>query len=633
MPDLAPTSISRPRSADLIPGYRLMEIVGKGGMGEVHKAQQLSLGRSVAIKLLASNLAGDPGFVARFEKEAAALATLSHPHIVAIVDKGKAADTYFLVMEFVAGPSLRELMRAPEFDVATALKIIVEMCRGIDYAHGRGVVHRDLKPENILIDEQAGRIAKVSDFGLAAFLDGEARPRFDVTATHVAMGTAAYMAPEQRVDAKNADHRADIYAMGVMLYEVLTGELPIGSYAEASTKRAGLDKRIDAIIDRCLKTNPADRYGRTADLLADLEPLAPTAGFTQPPKPLSPVERAVAVAKQTARTAGRFAAMGLVLISMGIIGLTVVRNMVHVGPAPWPGEALAGDLAHLNSFTLAGRVEDHPLSRVTKVAIGPDTLSVLDDGRPVTVEPGALLFEHPDSKAPVGRATFDLTEVEADSCHWNSRLLAETPSSDWKGTFRRALFGLSPDPRGALLLVGTAGRYVALVIGSPGTPVWLEWALGERRGAMVGLPSPEGPTKLELGIDSQGDLTAFVGEGVDKRPVGEPVRLGKEWRKVFGGLPKPAIGCIDGNCRFEESRFTTEREPPPPPIVVQNIPPPVLDEHEEANKGKVASAETHNKNSHTGTTSSKKEQHPTSKHTTRTESDHHVSGTAKKHPK
>src|SRR5262245_29801955 len=164
-----PTAISRPKPADFIPGYRLEKLVGKGGMGEVHQAVQLSLARTVAVKLLASELASDESFVARFEKEGAALATLRHPNIVSIVDRGKNESTYYLVMEFVDGPSLREVMRSPLLDHGQALRTMMQICKAIEYAHGRGVIHRDLKPENILFDEQAGGIAKVTDFGLAGF--------------------------------------------------------------------------------------------------------------------------------------------------------------------------------------------------------------------------------------------------------------------------------------------------------------------------------------------------------------------------------------------------------------------------------------------------------------------------------
>src|SRR5687768_16836963 len=130
-----------------IPGYRLEGFIGRGGMGEVHRATQLSLGRVVAIKLLSPALAGDQAFVARFEKEAATLAALSHPNIVTIVDKGATSFTYYLVMEHVSGPSLREIMAQPERDPIATIRMFLDICRGVEHAHRRSIIHRDLKPE------------------------------------------------------------------------------------------------------------------------------------------------------------------------------------------------------------------------------------------------------------------------------------------------------------------------------------------------------------------------------------------------------------------------------------------------------------------------------------------------------
>ncbi|WP_410477969.1 protein kinase domain-containing protein [Myxococcus sp. MxC21-1] len=239
MSSIDPTAISRPRSPDIISGYHLDKLVGSGGMGEVHKATQLSLGRTVAVKLLNPELAKDPSFIARFQKEAAALAALSHPHIVSIVDKGKTDTTYYLVMEFVDGPSLRELIREPQLDVMGALRRMLQICRAIEYAHGRGVIHRDLKPENILLDQQAGGIAKVSDFGLASFLeDASPSSRYALTSTHVSMGTLSYMAPEQRVDAKSADARGHLLA-GRHPLRVAHGRGAAGHVRPAVTAQAG----------------------------------------------------------------------------------------------------------------------------------------------------------------------------------------------------------------------------------------------------------------------------------------------------------------------------------------------------------------------------------------------------------
>src|SRR5262245_29206697 len=274
MPDS--TLVARPRPPDLIPGYRLETLIGRGGMGEVFRATQLSLGRTVAIKLLSTELAKDDASVARFDKEAAALAALSHPNIVAILDKGRAAETYFLVMEHIDGCSLRQVMRSPATpDVGASLRAALQVCRAMEYAHGRGVIHRDLKPENILFDEQAGGIPKVSDFGLAAFTDKDTPSRFHLTESHMAMGTFAYMAPEQRLDARKADHRADIYSLGVILFELLVGELPIGNFEPPSRRKPGLHRHVDMVVGRCLKSTPEERYQNTTELIADLEPVVP----------------------------------------------------------------------------------------------------------------------------------------------------------------------------------------------------------------------------------------------------------------------------------------------------------------------------------------------------------------------
>lgn len=560
MSELIPTAISRPRPHDIVPGYKLLELVGKGGMGEVHRAVQLSLERRVAVKLLASNLAQEAGFVARFEKEAAALAQLSHPNIVSIVDKGKACDTYYLVMEFVEGPSLRELQKNG-ITPAAALRALADVARAIDYAHGRGIVHRDLKPENILIDAQAGNIAKVSDFGLAGFLEGQPN-RFDVTATHVAMGTLAYMAPEQRVDAKNADARADIYSLGVMLYELLVGEPPMGSYSPPSAKVSGLDVRLDAVVERCLKPDPRDRYQKASELLADLEPSVQQ--LSVPPPSLTAVDRMRQAVRRAVRTATRTVEAVVVLAALSVLGAAVLRSRAPARPPELPAEAFDQELRDLSPVSVAARVENVGLVRRVRLGEGPDQLPLLPSGRPVTLAPPAIRIAH-ERRDPVGLAVLDLTEVPGQSVRLSARLRYAAPPLDLRGELRKAVFGEEPAPRVALALAGsTPARHAMIVVGPPGAPVALDWVFGDRRGVMLGPPSPAEGADAALEVDEKGNLRAFLGRGADRRAFGEPIALGPDWRKLFGRLPSPELGCAQANCGFREVSFEVERQPPPP---------------------------------------------------------------------
>jgi hypothetical protein len=246
-----------------IPGYRLFEILGKGGMGRVYRAMQISLERVVAIKVLSEDLAKHKSFIRRFEKEAGALASLNNPNITAIFDRGHVGKTYYFVMEYVAGPSLRHLLNRGRMQVPEIVQHVVVLCGAMGHAHKRNVIHRDLKPENVLFTEEG--VLKVADFGLANIVAPDRR--WELTRTQVSMGTVNYMAPEQRRDAKHVDHRADIYSLGVMFYEMLARELPLGRFQPPSRKREGLDPRVDDLVLRMLDVDP-DRRPQDAELIA-----------------------------------------------------------------------------------------------------------------------------------------------------------------------------------------------------------------------------------------------------------------------------------------------------------------------------------------------------------------------------
>ncbi|WP_224242263.1 serine/threonine-protein kinase [Hyalangium gracile] len=560
MSSLDTTAISRPRIPDPISGYRLENLVGMGGMGEVHKAVQLSLGRTVAVKLLNPELAKDGAFVARFEKEAAALAALSHPNIVAIVDKGKTDTTYYLVMEFIDGPSLREQVRSPLLTPKEALRMMMEICRGVEYAHNRGVIHRDLKPENILFDHQAGGLAKVTDFGLASFLD-DANSRFNLTSTHVSMGTLSYMAPEQRVDAKNADKRADIFSLGVILYELLTGEVPLGTFDPPSKTKPGIDPRLDAIVARCLKPDPADRYSTVAELMADLEPLAPVL-TSQPPQPLTRVQRIKVGARRVVRTVAQVVMTLVVLAALGVLGVAYLRSG-EKRPPMVPGAALTGELGADMVRTLPGRLAKGTERKYLEVGEGPDSVSFLTTGRPVTTEGKALVFPglEMSNQSRVGRAVADVVDMEGDIALLKADVLADGSPLTPTARLHTVLYGPPPDPQVALMLVGSTGRYVAFIQEGSGAPLRLEWALGERRGTMLGQASPTGVAHLEMEVDAEGVLRAFVGTGKDRRAVGEPLIIGRDWQKQFGEVPRSAVGCIEGTCRVEGLSYSVKQAP------------------------------------------------------------------------
>src|SRR5262245_34217392 len=226
--------------APLFPQLDIMELIGQGGMGAVYKARQPALDRFVALKILPPELGEDPAFAERFAREARALARLSHPHVVSVYDSGRAGGLYYFLMEYVDGVSLRELLRTGQLSPARALQIVPQICEALQYAHEEGVVHRDIKPENILLDGK-GRV-KIADFGLAKLVRA-AGPAPALTAPEQVMGTPHYMAPEQRAMPQQVDHRADIYSLGVVFYELLTGELPLGRFPPPS-KKAGVDGRL-----------------------------------------------------------------------------------------------------------------------------------------------------------------------------------------------------------------------------------------------------------------------------------------------------------------------------------------------------------------------------------------------------
>lgn len=283
--------------AAAFPQLEILEVIGRGGMGVVYKARQRSLNRWVALKLLAPERVLDPRFAERFRREAQALAQLNHPNIVTIHDFGIAGEVtapvplYYLLMEYVDGVNLRQAMKAGRFTPEQALAIVPPVCLALQYAHERGIVHRDIKPENLLLDRDG--IIKIADFGIARMMGvdpatpgptREVAPEVTRSAQPTgtiltAAGTPQYMAPEQREPGR-ADHRADIYSLGVVLYELLTGELP-GARLEPPSHKVQIDVRLDEVVLRALAVEPELRYATAAEFRTRVGTLGK--GMTPPP--------------------------------------------------------------------------------------------------------------------------------------------------------------------------------------------------------------------------------------------------------------------------------------------------------------------------------------------------------------
>ena len=257
--------------------YRVMRRIGAGGMADVYCVEDTQLGRRVALKLLYRRFAEDDEFVERFRREASAAAGLQHPNVVQVFDRGEWDGTYYIAMEYVAGRSLKEIVREEgALDPDRAIDLVLQVLKAARFAHKRGIVHRDLKPQNVLVDEEG--TAKVADFGIAR------AGASDMTETGSIMGTAQYLSPEQ-AQGHAVDGRADLYSIGIMLYELLTGRVPFDAEAAVtialkqvseepvppSRRNPAVSPALEAVVGRALQKDPANRYQSAEAFAAALE--------------------------------------------------------------------------------------------------------------------------------------------------------------------------------------------------------------------------------------------------------------------------------------------------------------------------------------------------------------------------
>lgn len=300
------------------PDLEIGELLGAGGMGAVYKARQPQLDRIVAIKILSSELADEPTFAERFNREARVLAKLNHPNIVGVFDFGTAGPFCYLVMEYVDGVNLRQALRTGGFSPDESLSLVQEVCSALQFAHSEGILHRDIKPENVLIDSK-GRV-KIADFGIAKLV-GQKDPS-DVTLTLEGsiLGSPQYMAPEQIESPGEVDQRADIYSLGVVLYEMLTGELPLGRFSLPSEK-SGIDQRIDEIVLRTLAKEREARYQNAEDVRTEVETISQS-GLVKPKKVVEPSS-----SDEHARFSTASAILTGISLLLGVVALIIVVPM------------------------------------------------------------------------------------------------------------------------------------------------------------------------------------------------------------------------------------------------------------------------------------------------------------------
>jgi Tol biopolymer transport system component/tRNA A-37 threonylcarbamoyl transferase component Bud32 len=311
-------------NAALAGRYTVEREIGAGGMATVYLAEDVKHRRKVAIKVLREDLGASVGG-ARFLREIEIAAQLQHPNILPLLDSGEADGLLYYVMPFVEGQSLRQrLAHERELPIAEAVRIVTEIVDALAYAHGRGVVHRDIKPDNVML---SGRHALITDFGVARAVREAASGGGAITTLGVALGTPAYMAPEQATADPNVDHRADIYAAGIVAYELLAGRTPFqGTTPQqvlaahvtetpdpVAKYRPGVSPQLEGVVMKCLAKRPADRWQTSGEFLAAIEPLATPSGGMQPTS-----ARLSAVAPGT----GRIGARGAVAaVAMGVVAI------------------------------------------------------------------------------------------------------------------------------------------------------------------------------------------------------------------------------------------------------------------------------------------------------------------------
>lgn len=265
--------------------YKTIREIGKGGMATVFLAQQAGTGRQVAVKILKTDTIKDKEYIKRFFREARITAKLDHPNIIKVIESNYSGKQFYIVTEYIEGGDFYDLLKDRDVDILTKLTVLLKVVAALDYAHGEGIVHRDIKPSNILLTKELE--PRLCDFGIATALWGQ---ETRLTQTFEIIGTLDYIAPEQRENSKTVDFRADLYSLGVILYEVITGRKPQGAFARPIEHNPSIPRQLDDLVMKCLQPFAYKRYKSTRNLYTQLQDVLKTLEEVQPPRfiPLPP---------------------------------------------------------------------------------------------------------------------------------------------------------------------------------------------------------------------------------------------------------------------------------------------------------------------------------------------------------
>lgn len=448
------------------PQFEIRRCLGRGGMGVVYQAKQKSLDRDVAIKILDPGRVGDADFAERFTREARMLAKLSHPNIVAVHDHGEADGLFYIVMELVDGVNLRDLLREGKLDPEQALSIVPPICEALEYAHNEGVVHRDIKPENLLLD-RTGRI-KIADFGIASLAGAGGE----------AAGTPPYMAPEQ-ADGGRADRRADVHALGAVLYELLTGEPPRGNFAPPSQKTA-LDPRLDRVVQRAMERDPDRRYQTAGNFGSVIKTISATPPHL-PPAATPPRKGAFS----------RYWWLYLVMIPAGmLLGLVAGLTVFSLVPKKYEAAAVYQVRGNSSNSSMATWIEaTRSGAGLREVAARLDlqhrwkadsdaSVRTLRSILSVNSLPGTSLIEV--------RVRFNNPQDAADIANTTVNVLRDRASKDQiilHEMAQTSAVAVSPNSTSWLLLGSGAGFLASPLLAT----TLILWLLGRKRGSRAGV--------------------------------------------------------------------------------------------------------------------------------------------------